>query len=224
MANIEKGKPLPDHTKLRYEECYAKLLLEHCIPKFKNGLVLRDKPDLYCPHCDTGIEVTDIMSKEKREAVKLWYMMPYVSPLQQKKSIERMRQLGVEYSGGVQTWPTIVYDKELDSKPYVELYDAIKKKLEKLNNGNLDLFGQNELILMTEIVFYGYESHLIVEKLIQAQNGFSLKFNSLYIVTIDQLFQYDLEQSQIKEYYFDQYAIARLARDLVERGEEDEQA
>lgn len=28
MAKIEKGHPLPSHTKLKYDECHAKILLE----------------------------------------------------------------------------------------------------------------------------------------------------------------------------------------------------
>ena len=221
MVRIEKNKPLPDHTKLRYQECYAKILLERCVPKFKSGLQMRDKPDLYCSDCDTGIEVTDIMSKEKREAVKLWYTMPYVKPEQQERNIDRMKQLGVEYSRGVQTWPTITYDNGLDSTPYQELYGAIKKKLHKLNNGNQEQFSSNELLLFTELLLYDCVEYRIVDRLESCQNDFVKKYDTLYIVTIDWLLCYDMKSNTLEKRFFDQYTIATLARDMVEKGEND---
>ena len=41
---IDPHKPLPSHTKLRYEECYAK---EFLYPNKYKDLAIRDKPDLY---------------------------------------------------------------------------------------------------------------------------------------------------------------------------------
>ena len=32
MAKIEKDRPLPSHTKLDYDECYAKIVLEKFFP------------------------------------------------------------------------------------------------------------------------------------------------------------------------------------------------
>ena len=67
MVKIYKDKPLPPHTKLDYQECYAKLLLESSFKKFKmDDLIIRDKPDLCNKANDIGIEVTDIMSKDKK--------------------------------------------------------------------------------------------------------------------------------------------------------------
>lgn len=43
---IDPHKPLPSHTKLRYEECYAKEFLEFFYPNTYKDLAIRDKPDL----------------------------------------------------------------------------------------------------------------------------------------------------------------------------------
>ena len=46
MAIIEKDKPLPRHTRLDYDECYAKLVLEKFFPDEYKKLELSDRPDL----------------------------------------------------------------------------------------------------------------------------------------------------------------------------------
>ena len=46
MAIIEKDKPLPRHTRLDYDECYAKLVLEKFFPEEYQNLTISDRPDL----------------------------------------------------------------------------------------------------------------------------------------------------------------------------------
>ena len=46
MAKIEKDRPLPSHTKLDYDECYAKIVLEKFFPDQYENLQISDKPDL----------------------------------------------------------------------------------------------------------------------------------------------------------------------------------
>lgn len=76
---IDPHKPLLSHTKLRYGECYAKEFLEFLYPNQYKDLAIRDKPDLYDSINDVGIEVVEAENERKKEAVKLWYTMLYVS-------------------------------------------------------------------------------------------------------------------------------------------------
>ena len=46
MKKIEKNKPLPCHTRLNYDECYAKIILETFFPELFHNLEIKDKPDL----------------------------------------------------------------------------------------------------------------------------------------------------------------------------------
>ena len=75
---IDPHKPLPSHTKLRYEECYAKEFLEFLYPNKYKDLAIRDKPDLYDSINDVGIEVVEAENERKKEAVKLWYTMHFL--------------------------------------------------------------------------------------------------------------------------------------------------
>ncbi len=63
---IEKNKPLPNHTKLNYDECCAKLILEELFPKRYHKLALSDKPDLQGE--EVGIEVTIANNQKMEEA------------------------------------------------------------------------------------------------------------------------------------------------------------
>lgn len=118
---IDPHKPLPSHTKLRYEECYAKEFLEFLYPNKYKDLAIRDKPDLYDSINDVGIEEVEAENERKKEAVKLWYTMLYVSENKKQQNKERMKQLGEEYSEPIQIWKSDDYSKGLDSEPFVVL-------------------------------------------------------------------------------------------------------
>ena len=62
MANKNSSAP-----KLRWEECYAKLILERIFPERFGALTISDKPDLQNLTLDVGIEVTTAESKAEKE-------------------------------------------------------------------------------------------------------------------------------------------------------------
>ena len=70
MVVIDPNKPLPDHTKLDYDECCAKLILEELFSKRYGQLTLADKPDLQGD--GVGIEVTIANDPKMQEALGNW--------------------------------------------------------------------------------------------------------------------------------------------------------
>lgn len=93
MSKIDKDKPLPDHTKLKYEECVAKVFLEHFFNDRYGCLKIIDKPDLYSEKGNIGIEVTEAVNARKKEAEKMWYTMSYLDDEGKKNHIKRMEEL-----------------------------------------------------------------------------------------------------------------------------------
>ena len=59
-------------AKKRFDEYFAKVVLEYCFPKRFTDLQIADKPDLRCGNA-IGIEVTNCMPKEAAEAFNLWH-------------------------------------------------------------------------------------------------------------------------------------------------------
>lgn len=59
-------------SKLRWEECCAKLILERVFPERFGTLTISDKPDLQNLTLDVGIEVTTAESKAEKEMDKMF--------------------------------------------------------------------------------------------------------------------------------------------------------
>lgn len=80
-----KNKPLPDHTKIDYYECLAKIVLEEIFSKEFERLEIIDKPDLQNNEKDTGIEVTIARNGKQLENEKLFCKILY-NMIQDKES------------------------------------------------------------------------------------------------------------------------------------------
>ena len=72
------------HTKLKYDECYAKLILEEYFSDRYGDLQLQDKPDLFDVENNIGIEVVLAVDEKRNEAMTLWAKMPEKNSQQQK--------------------------------------------------------------------------------------------------------------------------------------------
>ena len=139
---IDKEKPLPDHTKLDYDECCAFLILKELFPERYPMLQISDKPDLQ--GIDRGIEVTIANDGKYQEALNNWVKAyTCADEEKQKNYIERMKQLGVTYTGGVQVWP-------VEENPSMDnIKNAVNKKMKKVSLGKYKKFREYELFIFT---------------------------------------------------------------------------
>lgn len=219
MPKIEKDKPLPDHTKLDYDECYAKVILEDVFPTRYTNLSIEDKPDLIDNVDCIGVEVTNSVSQKRRELLKLWYMIPYIDEQQKEKNIERMLQLGVEYTGGIQSWPNIGHSKQIS-----DFFDTFEKKVQKLNNSQYVTLERYDLFVISELFLTLEElSEMLIE--LQKRNISQLKYSYVYLFYLEGIVEFDLKKGEYRIVeYGNQYEYAEAARKMVEKGEEDDQA
>lgn len=146
VSKIDKTKPLPDHTRINYYECCAKLILEEVFPERYSELKLDDAPDIQ--GCDVGIEVTIGNNQKKMEALNNWVKANACEDdKKRKKYTERMAQLGVKYTGGVQGWP-------LETPSFKETKNAVNGKIKKLQNGGYKEFPRYELFVFTDTWYH----------------------------------------------------------------------
>ncbi len=139
---IDKNKPLPEHTRLDYNECCALLILKELFPKRYGDLKIKDKPDLQ--GSQIGVEVTNAIDKKHQEAVSNWVKANYCENEDKKQRyVERMSQCGANYTGGIQAWPG--YEPSIK-----DIYDAVDTKIKKLKRGNYAAFNTYELFIFTE--------------------------------------------------------------------------
>lgn len=152
MIKIDSDKPNLGHTKYRYEECVAKVLLEWVDDHTYQNLLIKDKPDLYCEKSKTGIEVIEAVDPVQKEAENLWAQIPYSPDNKAKKLKRQMKKLGHEYQGGIQIWGGRDYSNDVNSKPYNELYTSIEKKSNTLRKGQYYKCSKYELFVESNIM------------------------------------------------------------------------
>ena len=177
MSKIESDKPLPSHTRLEYEEYYAKIILESLFPEEYKDLKIADKPDLVNETTNIGVEVTSAIPQKHREAVRFGSMIPYVSPEQAEHDKERMKQLEVEYQGGVQTWPSQSYSaSDILKTPLLDVVLAFQNKVEKLKRGQYRQLKRYDLLIHSEVWLVGGQASEVLEK----KNVGSLVYASVF--------------------------------------------
>lgn len=218
---------LPEHTKLKYEECYAKIILEHCFPQKYCNLLIEDKPDLYDNKNDIGIEVTSAIKPDFREAQSLWSEMQNKNPAQQERAKERMRQLHYAYQGGIQTWGANEYDKGATSQDYDIVYKMIESKLQKLNRKGLYKDCQSYALFVES--FTNMEQDWINQFIKQIKviyDRYDKIYDIIYFLAQNDIMEIDMIQNKCSNMIsIDncQGELARLACKMVKDGESHDQ-
>ena len=226
MSKIESDKPLPSHTRLDYEECYAKVILESLFPEEYKDLKIADKPDLVNETTNIGVEVTSAVAQKHREAVRLWSTIPYVSPEQAERDKERMKQLGVEYQGGVQDWPSESYSaSDIEQTPISEVVLAFQNKIEKLNSGQYRQFLRYDLFIHSEVWLDSGRAAEVLQILAEKNIG-NLVYTSVFLTTSIDIFRFDLLKGNYfitpyDLYHNMQFDWAMKVRQMVEDGEKE---
>ena len=180
-----------NHFQYRDSEYFAKFLLEYFDSDRYSGLLVNDKPDLWCLKNDIGIEVVDAIDKKYKESESLWFKIPYVEKERQTKFKNVMFKNGYEYQGEVQCWGCNIYDKGANSKPYDIVYTALKDKLHTLNKGQYKRFLNYELFINSNIHIQKEWCKDFLENCKIINSEFNIKFtriivySQIYLVVID---------------------------------------
>ena len=196
MGKIRENEPLPPHTRLSYDECYAKLILEKFFPNKYENLQLSDKPDLRDLKHNIGIEVTSAIPKEEQEALNLAAMIPYVDEQAQERRRKRLKKMGYRYTKYGMAHPpeSYRYDgdfndvniKDTPCKRFLEAYEAA------VQAGYTNI---NDLYVYSEEVIDSW----MIPKLIQAVNSINVgvkKYRYIYFVTLCEILVFDTEHDE----------------------------
>lgn len=226
MAIIEKDKPLPRHTRLDYDECYAKLVLEKFFPDEYKNLELSDRPDLRNVKHNIGIEVTSAIPQKEQEAVMLACEIPYLPEKDQKRRIEYLKRNGYKYEKYGMSHPRRFYTWDGLGHPPIEItfcsdfLHAVTNKIEKLNQGKYAVLKQYNLFVYSELYLEGWMPSKILEWLISKSNR-EKKYSVIYLLALNGLFWFDIERqvSGMLETGPQLYGLGEEARSMVEEGE-----
>lgn len=230
MVKIEKNRPLPSHTKLSYNECYAKIVLEKFFPDRYSELQLRDKPDLQDLSYDVGVEVTSIIPKREQEAISIFIKLPYVDESEKDKLIAYLEKNGYKYTGVGLTHPSrgfgwsVLELPDIERTLCIDFFKAVKEKIKKLNKNYVPL-SRYDLFVYSELFIDEWMPEKLLERLNQ-NNCENAKYTFIYLFALNGIFSFDMKTMSIQVYKREDieqqlYGLGELARQMVEEGERD---
>ncbi|MDE7162590.1 MAG: hypothetical protein K2O44_00735 [Clostridia bacterium] len=194
----------------RFEEYFAKVVLESCFPDKFVDLHISDKPDLRYKSV-IGIEVTNCMPKRAVEAFKLWRRVAKQGEQISPRIIERLEQLKeVEHDGRGLVWQQGTYTDNIDDSPIKHFLKAVEKKVERLNSNNADYAGMESYeLFVNSFIFIPDNQVGAVFKRLQELNDKMKKFDCIYLLTNEQkLLIFDMLGGMV----YPKYLYARLER------------
>lgn len=211
---IEDNKQaLPEHTKLRYEECYAKVVLERAFPEiFSSPLQIKDRPDLQSIDGQIGVEVTSALPQSRQK------ISAYISKISRNpnESYKEEYKKKIEAAGGhygfIATYPS-------GSDSFGLILKAIEEKVKKLNKPhyNKEILS-NYLYVKSDI----YASEEMVQKALEdigaIQNSYNRKFDLIFVMVPENFYIFDCINKRYKLLPYDsaiQYQDAMAARKMV---------
>ena len=212
---IKKDDPLPKHTKLDWEECYAKVVLENMYKNEFSGLEIKDKPDLQDEKKSIGIECTVAIDKKSQEAENLYINLINDKVKNPDRCKERIRQLG----GEVTEYMLL----QSGTNHLTNILNALKIKLKKLNEKNYKIFKNNYLLIRDSIYMCDEQIKQLQYSIGILQSKENMEFNKIYIVLNDKLIELnmiDYTNKIIKIESEIQYELAQKARKMVVEYEE----
>lgn len=177
-------------TKQRFDEYFAKIVLEKCFPEKFSDLQIKDKPDLRCGN-EIGIEVTNCMPKDAVEAFGLWCRVEEQGEQTPSRILERLDQLKdfVHLEGNSLIWEQGSYvNDDIDNSPIKEFINAIANKVERLNseNANYAAMKSYELFVNSFInISTLNQIHALLAR-IRLLNDKPKQFDKIYLVTSNQ--------------------------------------
>lgn len=187
-----------------FDEYFAKIVLEKCFPKKFFNLQISDKPDLRHGN-EIGIEVTNCMPKEVAEAFSLWHRVAKQGEQTPPRVLERLKQLNmVRVENGGLIWDQGVQSEYFDEFPMKDFFNAVSKKLEKLNNKNACYaeLKSYELFVSSTLYITNFKTTFAVLEKLKTLNTKPKKFDNIYLLTINQtLLCFDMNSNAFQTKY-----------------------
>lgn len=226
MVFIDPKKPLPPHTKLSYDECYAKVVLEEFFPEVFSGLLIADRPDLRCASGKHGIEVTSALPQKEQKALRIASWLPYKDEESKTKEIDYLAKKGYKYTdyGMVHpprnTWWQGFEYPSLEKTECKCLLSAFESKVEKLNSGKYEELERYDLFIYSELYISYWMNDRILSELLSRNTGAN-NYTNVYLLALNGLYVFNLMQKSIEKIETGkrQWGLSEKARKIVEEGE-----
>lgn len=176
-------EPLLDHLKTKYDECYAKIVLEELYPEEFYDLELKDKPDLQMENGQRGIEVVISEDKKDLESESLYSKIVHDKIRNKAKAIKKIEKLGSIYNGNL-------FSSGKDSFDFI--IGSFNDKINKLNGGGYANFKWNYLFSRSSIIADDRMIKEAIQEMQIIQASKERKFYKVFILVPEELYCLDL--------------------------------
>ena len=228
---IDRNQPLPGHTKLNYDECLAKLVLERLFPERYPKLNISDKPDLRNSYNCIGVEVTSSVKEAEYEIERLLSAHNHASNEKEKsRKIKQLNKLGVKNLDSQHLFPTYCRSSpDLCSEAIADFICAFDKKLGKLNQGHYEEMKEYDLFIISEFCMQPQQQEDRVQGILRDLLDRNVKvkgktFSFVYALDNRTMYRWDLTSStyNIINLSIDFMKVCFEAKEMVaEREEQD---
>lgn len=220
MKNKSKSN-IGEHEKYRYEECYAKILLERVYPEIYTDLSILDKPDLQNEVLQVGVEVTSAVPSSLREVKACWIKANNTNDMKIKsKYVKRMEQLGYKYTGGMQNWLKEDIEQLYEETSLVDLEISIRSKMKKKDRVGYKELKNMDLYIDAMFSFFSINDDDLYE-LVKNVNVGKNHFRKIIINVIEDneivMIDTDEEKYSVISYDSRQYEYALAALDMIKK-------
>lgn len=186
----------------RFNEYFAKIILENCfLNKFQN-IEVSDKPDLRYNGNKIGIEVAYCTPEKVVEAFNRIDRYEKAADIP-KKTLRKAEKAGVRVEKIGVVWHQDSYgdNMAIEKTPIRYFLDMVRQKVDRLNSKNADYAEMEsyELFINSSIIIPNWFKEKTFESLKSINNGV-IKYDVVYLRVHDQkIFVYNLKENKHEE-------------------------
>lgn len=184
---------------MHFEENVAKLILEKIAFNGSIEFINADRPDLQNDNLGIGVEVTQAVDPKDAEIDFLYsqYKDPTDSFFanemtdeeknKQRKRKQKLIKEGIENPDG----PLCTgknFSKGIESKAYDVFYNAVKTKLEKLNEGGYRIYSLNCLFILSKLYIEEKWCPDLLEQLISISKNYEKQYTKIYTLFFEEIY------------------------------------
>lgn len=186
----------------RFNEYFAKIILENCFPNKFQNIEVSDKPDLRYNGNKIGIEVAYCMPKDVAEAFNCIDRYEKVADIP-KKTLKKAEKVGVRVEKIGVVWHQDSYgdNMAIEKTPIRYFLDMVRQKVDRLNSKNADYAEMEsyELFINSSLIIPDWFKEKTFESLKSINNGVR-KYDVVYLRVNDQkIFVYNLKENKYEE-------------------------
>lgn len=186
----------------RFNEYFAKVILENCFPNKFQNIEVSDKPDLRYNGNKIGIEVAYCMPEEVVEAFNCIDRYEKAEDIPEK-TIRKAKRAGVTLDEQGVLWDQGSYadNMPIEKTPIRYFLGMVRQKVERLNSKTADYAEMEsyELFINSSLIIPNWFKEKTYESLKSINNGVK-KYDVVYLRVNDQkIFVYNLKESKYEE-------------------------